>query len=95
MNDDAIRHGISRRTTVLAAICAVICIAVILYLTHSRDDWTAVPVGRDSPILGHYPSLETCSKAVETTGGFCGRNCKEYDFGPTQCDPNIKIEMKK
>jgi hypothetical protein len=45
--------------------------------------------------IGNYHSLEECRADVEKTGGWCGKNCKDYGGGSiANCDPNLPIPKK-
>jgi hypothetical protein len=58
--------------------------------------WTGITADGDKlKSVGTYRSLDECTKEVEKTGGFCGKDCENYGAGSiANCITNVPIPRK-
>jgi len=59
-----------------------------VHLFRPTDTWMGIRDGEPLVEIGTYRTLDACKKAVQKTGGWCGRNCTNYGNGEiANCKP--------
>jgi hypothetical protein len=87
-----------RRISRLIRCCAVS--AAFMTLTGgigcSSPAWSGMTMSDLQITSVHlYRSLELCTKDIQKTGGWCGKNCRDYGRNNiADCKPLVKIEKK-
>jgi hypothetical protein len=81
-----------KRLLIRFAILILLVVAVFWAYPSSKP-WAAF--GSDAQFIAKYYALEKCQREAGKTGGWCGKNCKDYgnEF-TTDCHPLVRVPQK-